>query len=682
MSDLNIPGVTNNYGTQDLISGLMKIERIPLEREEAQLETYRTEQTAWREVNSQMTSLRDTVRSLYSYDNPFSLKVSTSTDEYAITATPGREASFESFDIDILQTASADRFLSSAIDSKTKVEAGEYAFRVNEKTINLNWKGGKLSDFVAAINRRSANTVKASLIGVTSDTQALLIESLVPGAENRLIFEGAAEDFALAVGMIQKPTAMPDGSFPLTRAALESTGNLSSKTIDISDTALTLPPRSGFEANVPSAVKEKNTNIIQFTASILSTQSDDESLPTAPSIPSSGTVQFKDITLANADVDSRLPVISAPPPIEPVEDYAAVFIKTTNGREMPLLPLDPSGESSSFTINMTNYPDIESIIVKNNNTHKAITLSPFEVINSSPEGDYVPTQPIETAGDAKLKYQGITITRPSNEIDDVIPNVTLNVHAVTEKAATITIEPDVETAKETLITFVAKYNRLIAELNILADRRPNEDSIGEVSSDIIDELEYFTDEEIETAKERLGMFESEFVIRNSKSNFQQIVSNSYPSTEDSTITMLSQLGISTGASTGGFSGITSSRLRGYLEIDEGMLDTALEDNILNIKNLFGYDSDEDLVIDSGLAFFLDKNLQAFTQTGGILASKNSSLDTRIDSSQTKIITLEEKLETTEQNLKNKYGMMESSINSLEGQSSTITNFSNSQNGSN
>lgn len=684
MSDLNIPGVTNTYGTQETISDLMKLERIPLDREEAQLKTYKTQQDAWREVNSQMSSLRDTVRSLYSYDNPFNSKVSTSTDEYAITADPGREANFETFKIDVLQTATADRFLSSEIASNSAVPAGEYVFRVNEKTINLNWKGGKLSDFVASMNRRSANTVRASLIGVTSDTQALLIESLVPGAKNRLVFEGAAEEFALETGMIQKAPLKPDGSFPLTRGALNGTGNLSSKTIDISDTALTLPPRSGFEANVPATVKSKNENIIQFTASVTSTPENDV-LPTDPSLPSSGIVQFKDVILANEEVDARLPATSTQIPITPVEDYAAVFIKTTDGRETPLASLKSSGESSSFSINIADYPELESIVVKNNNTHKKITLSPFEVINPSTGGDYVPTQPVETAGDAKIKYQGITMTRPSNEIDDVIPNVTLNVHNITEKSATITIDPDVETAKETLITFVGKYNRLIAELNILSTTKPGDGvfgSVGSNSANIINEIEYFTDKEVEAAHERLGLFQSEFTLTNSKSNLQQIVSNSYPSTDDATITMLSQLGISTGASTGGVSGVTSNRLRGYLEIDEGMLDTALEDNILNIKDIFGYDSNEDMVVDSGLAFLMDRNLQAFIQTGGIIASKNSSLDTRINSSQTKIASLEEKLERTEQNLRSQYGQMESAINSLEGQSSTITNFSNSQNNNN
>lgn len=648
----------------------MEVERVPLTREETRLEEYKAQQNAWRALNSQMTTLRESTRSLYSYDNPFSSKIASSTDEYAITADPGRDASFDSFKIEVLQTATSDRFLSSELASNTQVPEGQYIFRVNEKKVTLNWKGGNLTDFVSAINRRSPDTVKASLIGITSNTKALLIESPQTGAENRLIFEGAAESFAQEIGMIQRGPAESGGDFPLTTSTIANTGNLTSKTIEISDTALSLPPQSGFEAKIPGDITAENENIIQFSASLIDVPAE-APLPTDPTLPSAGIVQFKGVTLANETVDPSLPEISTPTPIAPVEDYSAVFVKTTSGAEIPLSNLNANGQSSNFSIRIADYPDLESVIIKNNNTHKNMTLSPFEVTNPTARGDYVPVNPVEVAQDAKIKYQGITMTRPTNTIDDVVPSVTLNIHNVTERPATVTIDPDTETAKDSLITFVAQYNRLVAELNILSQTNP----------DIISEISYFSDAEVEAANEKLGMFSSDFAVRNAKSTLQQIVSNPYPSTDDSTLTMLSQIGISTGASSG-FSGVTSSRLRGYLEIDESALDTALKSDIVNIKNIFGYDSDGDLVIDTGLAYLMDRNLQTFTQTGGIIATKNSTLATQIGSSEAKIATLEEKLVDTESNLQVKYGRMEQALNNLESQSSTISNFSNSLNNSN
>lgn len=272
----------------------------------------------------------------------------------------------------------------------------------------------------------------------------------------------------------------------------------------------------------------------------------------------------------------------------------------------------------------------------------------------SAAGDFIPLHPADIASDAKIKYQGITVTRPTNSMDDVVPNVTLNVHAKTEKPATITISSDTESAKQALITFVGKYNRLVAEINILTQTKP----------EIISELEYFTEEEAKEAEKRLGIFQTEFSLTNGKSSLQNIIARRYPGSEDAAITMLSQIGISTGASTGGFAGVSPGRLRGYLEIDEKKLDSALKTNMRDIKNLFGYDSDGDLVADTGIAYMMDKNLQSFTQVGGIIASKTSTLNGKMTASQKNIDSLEKKLKQKENDLKVKYGQMESALNSL------------------
>jgi flagellar hook-associated protein 2 len=154
MPGLNIPGVTDKYNTNETVEKLMQIERIPLTREEKTLEGYKEQQSAWRNVNRKMSSLRDSVKTLYSFDNPFNNKLTTSTEEHAISATATRNASYDSFKVDVIQPATADRFLTSELDSETKVPAGTYTYKVADKTISLRWKGGSLIDFSEALNRR------------------------------------------------------------------------------------------------------------------------------------------------------------------------------------------------------------------------------------------------------------------------------------------------------------------------------------------------------------------------------------------------------------------------------------------------------------------------------------------------------------------------------------------------
>jgi flagellar hook-associated protein 2 len=309
---------------------------------------------------------------------------------------------------------------------------------------------------------------------------------------------------------------------------------------------------------------------------------------------------------------------------------------------------------------------MQSLVLRNRNTGYILNLTEIEAFNPSQNLGFIPQHPITIADDAIIKYEGITIKRPTNEIDDVVPEITLNIHDKTDKTATISIKPDIESAKDALITFVGNYNQAISELNILSQNKP----------EIIEELDYLSEEEKETERKKLGLFLSDSTLTSLKSNLQNTTSARYQFSDTAEVTMLSQIGIATNATN--YSGYTPSKLRGYLEIDEKTLDTELEKHLDDVKNIFGFDSDGDLIIDSGIGYKLDKQLTAYVQSGGIFALKTSSLDSKIKSSEQKISRLESQLDDKEADLRNKYGRMEGTLNSLEGQQSTISNFSKQQ----
>ena len=668
MADISIPGVTDKYKTNDLVKALVEAERVPLVREQEKLDGFKVEQQNWQRVNQYMSSLRDTARSLYSFNNPFSEKISTSTQESSVTAQPGRDAGLGSFKVDVERIASTDRFLSENLDKDTIVPEGTYTYRVGDKSVSYNWKGGKLSDFVTGLNRRGNNLINASLIGVSSSNQSLLLESLVTGDGNRLIFEDQALDFALKTNMIR---SVPSNQTEFAKT-IQELGSISQRnSARIENGTIFLPPESGFETAVPKQVLQDSSSVIQF--SIEGRITDDvtasENFDAEPVLPSPSSINFKGITVFNEQFETTLP---PPVPVEkrePVQSNSYIYIKN-NDRSLITIPSDSNDAKKDITLKVSDYPNMMSIIVKNDNTGKEIILSPFKAYNPSHANGYEPVNPVSTAQDAKLKYEGITMTRSTNKIDDIIPNVTLTLESPTEKTAVITIKPDTEKAKDELITFVGRYNQLIAEINILTQSKP----------EIISELEYFTKDESDEAEKRLGSLRTEFSLTNSKSSLQNIMSNSYQSSGNAVLTMMSQIGISTKSTAGG--AVSSSQLRGYLEIDEKKLDTALNDNMNEIKSLFGYDANGDLIVDSGVAYLLDQHLQAYVQTGGILAMKKTSLDTKITTSQKQIEKLETQVAKKEQELKTKYGSMESTLNSLQSQSDTITNFNNSSNSKN
>ncbi|MCQ2573606.1 MAG: flagellar filament capping protein FliD [Treponema sp.] len=681
MAGLNIPGVTDQYKTNDTVEKLMQVERIPLTREQKSLDQYNAQRDAWRDVNRLLSSLRDSTKNLYSFENPFNNKLTESTDEFAITAEANRSASFQSFKVDVIQPATADRFLSGELENNYKVPQGTYTFRVGEKQLTFNWKGGTLKDFSEAVNKRGKNIVKTMIVGASAGKKTLLIEGLQTGTENQIIFEDDAEKFAKEIGMISplkdKAVNLGKGMENASTAPSIDFGDginmpaLSRTNVSFEDDSYNLNPRGAFKLDLPDILKNDKNYHITFTLHSEETEDITDALnekSMVPELPSGGFAEFAGIEIENFSSETLLKVPATPPePLEKINSERILYALLKDGTEKLIPTRDVLSKDLQIDLPLSEYENISSLIIRNRNTGHKISLSKIETYNPQSKAGYEPINAISTAGDAILKYEGITITRPTNDIDDVVPEITLHLHEKTEKPATITVKPDTEASKTALIDFVGKYNQTVAKINILSQNK----------SEIVNELDYLTQDEKDAEMERLGMFQTEFSLTSIKSNMSSILSASYRYDDNAEVTMLSDLGIATNAS--GFGGgYSQSKLRGYLEIDEKKLDSALENHLDDIKGMFGFDSDGDLIIDSGIAYKLDKQIGAYTQTGGILALKTSALDSKIKDSEKRIATLESQLEVTEANLRNKYGQMEGSLNSLENQQNTISNFTRQQ----
>ncbi|MDP3179746.1 MAG: flagellar filament capping protein FliD, partial [Spirochaetaceae bacterium] len=161
-----------------------------------------------------------------------------------------------------------------------------------------------------------------------------------------------------------------------------------------------------------------------------------------------------------------------------------------------------------------------------------------------------------------------------------------------------------------------------------------------------------------------------------RSSLQRIMMDPYTTDSGDRMRLLAQVGISTDARRpGSGQGFDASRLRGYLEIDEATLGKALQENFEGVRQLFGNDSDGDLLVDSGAAFALDALIKPYVETGGILSLKTTTLNSQVTSEKRKIEDIDRQLVVKETELKRKYGSMESSLNRMEGVSSSIDAFS-------
>jgi flagellar hook-associated protein 2 len=297
---------------------------------------------------------------------------------------------------------------------------------------------------------------------------------------------------------------------------------------------------------------------------------------------------------------------------------------------------------------------------QNRNTDRILEIRNIQILDPSQRGDAAPRNALDSARDARIRFNGIEITRDSNEIDDLIPGVTLNLRRASPDPVEVDVQPDRESAKDAIIQMVGRYNQMVRDINIYTRSEQS----------LIDQIEYFDDAERETMRERLGIFQGDSSLNQLRQRMQTIMMNAYDTGPESPYDLLAQIGISTNAS-GASGNVDMSRLRGYLEINEAQLDEALTRDFEGVGRLFGSDTDGDLVVDRGVAVALDQFVNPYVRTGGVVAGRESSLDTQISQTEDRISRYNDRLEDYEQELRSDFGRMEGMMNQLEDSSQAL-----------
>ncbi|MCL2800883.1 MAG: flagellar filament capping protein FliD [Treponema sp.] len=667
MSDVFIPGIRSRFNTDQIIEGLMNVERIPRNRAQDQVDTLQVQRGYWQEVGRRINSLRDSSRLLFSHQNPFNERIGRSADSNVITATATREAAEQTVRFSVKQTATADRFLSQPLDERTRIEAGTYNFTVGNNEISINFRGGTLRDFVDIINRRGQDKIAASLIAVQPGTRSLLIEAKETGSANRLDFGADARTLATRIGMVEVNNETRR-DITITDSTVRRSGQNASS-VSISDGVLNVPPQGTASLPVNMAIASDSPLVLRLET-LTNVQSGDAYIapaaPPGPDIPS-GSVTYSGITVNNEPSAAPFPDFTPPPPPQRNDDLGVLNLVFSDGTTARLPAIT---DSSSFTARQYNLAEVArgktivSLNIENSNTHRSVSVGKIEVLDpSSTSGGLRPLNAVSNARDAIISMEGIDIIRSTNNIDDLIPGVTINVRGISERPIELKITADVEASKEAIIAFVGNYNRLMAEINILTRRDDR----------VIDELTYLTSDERTSYRERLGIFASDTTLNTLRSNLQRIVTAPYPTSLERELSLLAQIGISTNAHRS--TGYDPSRLRGYLEINEAVLDAALESKIPAIKELFASDTTGDLIADTGVAFNVDALVRPFVEIGGIISLKTNTIDSRISRDERRIATLDRQLAAREQELRIQYARMEAAYARMEQMSQSLDNFS-------
>ncbi|HEB97675.1 MAG TPA: hypothetical protein ENI96_14730 [Sedimenticola thiotaurini] len=234
----------------------------------------------------------------------------------------------------------------------------------------------------------------------------------------------------------------------------------------------------------------------------------------------------------------------------------------------------------------------------------------FTTLNRDASG-----QPLadDTELDASLTVDGVSVTRGTNSIDDVIEGLSLELKGTGHAVASIDDDPGAVTAA--VNGFIKAYNEMKDQLATLSE----------------------------------GTLNGSSLLRTVESQVRGVVNRSLNGLGD--IGYLSQLGI------------TSDEKTGKLSLDGSMLNDALDQHRDGVAAFFS-DSDR------GFAISFDTMLDGFLKSGGMIDSAIDGTNSRIDQIGGRRESLERRLESIERRYQNQF----TALDTLVAQMNTTSNY--------
>ncbi|THF64151.1 flagellar filament capping protein FliD [Pseudothauera rhizosphaerae] len=247
---------------------------------------------------------------------------------------------------------------------------------------------------------------------------------------------------------------------------------------------------------------------------------------------------------------------------------------------------------------------------------------------ATPSGDEQ-VYSVQAAESARLKVDGIEITRGKNTIDDVIAGVTLTLtkdpaDSTTALKGSVTVSEDTTAAKSAIEAFVKAYNEANTTIRSLTS--------------------------YDTENQLAATLTGDSTARNIQNQLRDAVSAQFSSLE--------------GASSLAEIGITFDKT-GALVIDSTKLDAALTDPAKDVGTLFAGKDAFATTLNAKLDSILDAD-------EGVLAGRTKSINSTIDSLTKQYEALEDKLVLVEERYRLQYSKLDTLLASLSQTSNYLT----------
>jgi flagellar hook-associated protein 2 len=272
--------------------------------------------------------------------------------------------------------------------------------------------------------------------------------------------------------------------------------------------------------------------------------------------------------------------------------------------------------------------------------------TPWKIVVTGEEGeeqDFTLTAPVDlgfddvanelqTAQNALLTVNGLSIERTTNSVSDVIDGVTFNLAALTSGAARIDLTRDTSGITQKIEDLVATYNEFEENLRILGDRSSDVEEFGGILAG------------------------DKSSLQNIRSQIRAMLTTE-SSTPGSSVTALRDVGV-------------SFDRYGVLQFDKDKLATQLQSNFDEVAQMFSANTNNQSVsstLPGGVAGDAVNKLDKMMQSTGLIAQQSSSATRQVDRFKADL----EKLEDQMQKLLDRYMRQFSVMESIVGSSNSL-----------
>lgn len=241
---------------------------------------------------------------------------------------------------------------------------------------------------------------------------------------------------------------------------------------------------------------------------------------------------------------------------------------------------------------------------------------------------------LSSAANASVDVNGVTITRSTNTITDVIEGVTLNLLGVTASTGILTVAQTTDPIKTRINDLVVVYNAVHAQLDMLTDPDSTDDLGGTMSGD--------------------GGFAN--ISRHLKEMF-----SSASSAATSNISYLSEIGV-------------EFDRYGKLQVDGDRLDSALLNNITDVISIFSADTNNQSNVGTanrGIAGDAIQRLSELLANDGVVKSRISNTETRVSDYQEDLEELDRRMQSIQSRYIKQFSAMEMAIDAMNSTKSFL-----------